>query len=133
MDVSDRYRVVLFVAMLTVLASVGCSKPVVRSRLVATYEIEHERGVETLTLRDDGTYSHRFKPEFGAESTHVEKWEFSADDGRPTVVLHNFQPHFPGNDWLKGAWKLGVKEDYGRIRFYVSSDPRQFYLEEPQK
>ena len=55
--------------------------------------------------------------------------EFSENDPGPIVLLHNFSPHFPNNSWIKGAWGLGVKEDTGRIRLYVSYDPRQFYLE----
>ncbi len=111
----------------------GCSKAVTRSRLVSTYEAEHENGIETLELRADGTYLHHFKATKGAESTYSDKWEFAADDPGPVVLLHNFSPQFPGNSWIKGAWGLGVKQDYGRIRLYVSYDPRHFYLERPAK
>ena len=81
----------------------GCSKSVTRSRVVSTCEAEHESGTETLELRADGTYSHRFKATQGPESTYSDKWEFSANDPGPTVLLHNFSPHFPNNSWVKGG------------------------------
>jgi len=108
----------------------GCSKSLTRSRLVRTYGMEHENGAETITLKDDGTYSHHFKAVNGSETTYSDKWEFVSSDPGPAVVVHNFAPHFPGNTWVRGAWSLGIKEDYGLIRLYLSHEPRQFYLEE---
>ncbi len=126
-------RVLPLVLLMSIIGAAGCSKPMARSRVVRVYEAEHENGTETLRLLDDGSYSHRFKASNGSESTISDKWEFAPNGASPSVVLHNFAPHFPGNSWIRGAWSLGIKEDYGLIRLYLSYDPRQFYLELPNK
>jgi hypothetical protein len=123
-------KIVILQALLIALSvALACSPPMTRSRLVGIYDAEHENGNETLELRADGTYLHRFRAKNGIESTSSDKWEFAPSRGRDSLVLHNFFPRFPGDPTVKKDWTLRTKEDYGLLRLYLSYEPRQFYLE----
>jgi len=53
---------VRFGAVLSILAVVGCNRPIPRERLVGSYRVDYGYGVEQLTLRADGTYTQEFAP-----------------------------------------------------------------------
>ena len=48
------------VAVVLVIATAGCSGPVSRERLVGTYRVDYDYGLEQLTLKTDGTYTQEF-------------------------------------------------------------------------
>jgi hypothetical protein len=122
-----------FFAILLVLTCASCNRDLPRSRFVGTYEAQHERGIETLTLDSDGTYKHYFRGEFGMEVTAAGRWEVARVGSKQRVLVHDFTPHFPGRPDVASNYPLEPHEDYGLLRLYVSHQPRQFYLELPQK
>ena len=113
--------------------SLGCNRDLPRSRFVATYEIEHESGIERLQLFDDGTYAHRFKRTDGSELVWSGKWDMKDVAGKQSIIVHNFTPQFPNRPQVALDWSLEPHEDFGWVRLYISHEPRQFYLERPRK
>ena len=61
------------------------------------------------------------------------KWEVARDGSKQRVMVHDFTPHFPGRPDVASNFPLEPQENYGLLRLYVSRQPRQFYLELPQR
>jgi hypothetical protein len=132
---SARKYAVLSLVLICLVALLGCSKVTDRSQVIGTYEAHHQNGVETLQLRADGTYTHRFKGADGIETVYSSKWEFEPYYGEPKVSLNNFPYHFPPNSQkeLAGITLLGIEKDWGRVRLYLNYDRGQYYSEKITK
>jgi len=120
-------------AFLLALTCASCNRDLPRSRFVGTYEAQHEKGMETLTLDSDGSYKHHFKGELGMDVTSAGSWEVARVGSKQRLVVHDLTPHFPGRPDAASNYLLEPHEDYGLLRLYVSRQPRQFYLELEQK
>ena len=94
---------ILSLVLISFVALFGCSKATDRSQVVGTYEAHHQNGAETLQLRSDGTYTHRFKATDGTETGYSGKWEFEGYCGERKASLNNFSYHFPPNSQKEPA------------------------------
>jgi hypothetical protein len=112
----------------------GCSQVATGSKLVGSYSAHHNNGFETLELRSDGTYSHRFKSLDGTEKVYSSTWSFQPYGGETKVELDNFVQYFPrSHQGGPIGTLLGVEKRWGRIRLYLSYDRGQFYAQSPHR
>jgi hypothetical protein len=73
----------------------GCRQPVENSgELIGTYEVEYNHnwgqnlGKETLTLKDDMTYTQIFKASNGQIYKNTGRWHLEKLDGDPNLCLY---------------------------------------------
>ena len=107
----------------------GCAKEIDRPQVVGQYQAVHKSGIETLDLREDGTYIYSFKSAGSAELPFRDRWEFESFQGEPKVALHNFSPHFSqAPDKKADVLLLGVEKTLFGVRLYASYDLGEYYV-----
>lgn len=105
----------------------GCSRDLSRPDVIGKYAARHAAGSETIELRPDNTYVHTFKPVVGSELRNTDKWEFTDYGDGKKVALYNFYSHFPPTSPGAEIMLLGVHQEWGRVRLYVSYDLNLYY------
>src|SRR5277367_773815 len=126
MTMRGRYSHLLL--LLFAVMGAGCSKITDSSQILGVYQARQSDGVETIELRVDGTYIHRFNRSTGtATDEYSATWKLEPYGGEPKVFLDNFKPSFPNapNPGPIGTL-LGIEKKWGQIRLYLSYDRDQY-------
>ena len=79
----------------------GCSREVRASDVAGSYTANHGKGIDTLEINADGTYSHSYKSTLEGDDTAFSqdgKWELEQGGGR--IV---FERYIKGWSWRPGA------------------------------
>lgn len=110
------------------LALVSCrSGHYSKAELTGRYVISVDRGIDTIELNRNGTYTHRFKTKDGFTDHQEGIWDLEALQGGATVVLRNFRPLLGENVRGEGTYLLRVRSSFGSISLITNIDLGEGY------
>jgi hypothetical protein len=115
-------------AMLLVML-VACSR-VSHASLVGLYELTDDKYQDSLELRADGTYVHRFATVASGAVMDTGTWVMEVVDSESHVTLNQFRfgmPPLSGRSKSKGFWTAEIDNSPFGIRFLVNSDMGLYY------
>jgi hypothetical protein len=123
----NKIRISIFVVLL--LICFGCEKPIERAMVIGKYKANHQKGIDSLELKPDGTYSYNYKALDGKETENANNWQFEYSEGRPTLTFHGFVFGLPGyGSTQAGFWVVEVKRSFaGNLRLYIDTDLGYYY------
>jgi hypothetical protein len=98
--------------------------------LLGKYTANHERGVDTLELRTDGTYIYYFKSA-GKELTNTSRWHFGYHNREPRITFEKFVFGLSGyGSKVPGFWDVKVERSGKTLRFCIDPDLNYYYEKE---
>ena len=88
------------------------------------YKANHNKSSDSLELRADGIYLHRYTSANGKELKNTNKWEFEYQDGKPTITFVHFAFGLPGYGTKDfGFWIVEVKKSTFSNTLHLCIDP----------
>jgi hypothetical protein len=88
-EIQSRY--VLWLLVLPLLA-VSCTDRIERHEVVGFYVANHSIGIDSLVIRDDGTYVHHYVSPDGHEFFDTNSWTLDSASGE--ITFRDFDQHF---------------------------------------
>jgi hypothetical protein len=99
--------------------------------VIGKYYANHNKAVDSLEIKPDGTYVYYYKAPDGKEFTNINRWEFEYTKGKPTITFSQFTFGLPGYGSPKpGFWIVEVQRTFwGReLRLCIDPDLGYFYV-----
>jgi hypothetical protein len=125
---SSLVRLIVF-ALLS-FSLVGCSAHPSKEKLVGKYVLRVSTGTDSIDLKDDGTYIHRFQCDQGTSATQNGRWELENLEAGPTVTLDDFRPLLRERIRGQGFYLLTVRSFLGKITLITNPDLNEGYERE---
>jgi hypothetical protein len=125
-------RIATYTIML-VLVAAGCTNAIDRSMVVGTYRANHNKGVDLLELKADGTYLYHYTAPDGREVRNTNKWEFQYLDGKPKITFFEFSFGLHGYGTPKpGFWLVEVEKPIldNRLRLCIDPDLGYYFIKQ---
>jgi len=113
----------ILIILFVFFSAAGCSSKEITSqdvigRYIANYD-KDKVAVDSIEVRDDGTYTHYFKPTQDTnEFTDTGSWEFEYENGDPRMIFANFTIHYEkpqGYVSKYGFWSPIVQDGGDRL------------------
>jgi hypothetical protein len=104
--------------------------------VIGRYVANHQKGLDYLELKTDGTYILNFKSSDGKEFINTNQWEFEYRDGNPWITFSGFVFGLPGYGTQKpGFWLVEVEKSFltGNLRLCIDPDLNYYYEKQNKK
>jgi hypothetical protein len=117
-----------YILLFMLLGFLGCSEQVDQSMIVGKYIANHKKGIDTLELKADGTYTFYYKSADGTELTNTNRWEFEYQNKEPRITFEKFifgLPNFGSKE--PGFWNVKVEMSGKTPRLCIDPDLNYYY------
>lgn len=124
--------------LVAAVTSTGCAmENIDRTDLVGRYVANYENAIDTLELREDGTYVHHYKSLTGdKEFTNTNTWEFEYKDEKPRIIFSEFISGLPeqysGPSKNSGYWITEIRRSLisSSVKLPIFEDLDYYYTKE---
>jgi len=118
---------ILLITFITLIGS--CSGPIDESMVVGKYKANHNKCMDNLEIKSDGSFIHHYYNEKdGKEHTHGGRWRLKYENGYNNILFNTFFSALP--EYGENSFGFGttvIKPIWGNLRIYIDPDLNYYY------
>ena len=125
---------ILFILVMSVFILSGCSsspKNVDPKIILGKYVANHEKGIDELEIKADGTYKYYFKSNGGREITNSGAWELESKENDTYITFNKFIFGLYGYGSKEGGfWIVKLEKKLsGKFQLCIDGDLDYYYIQ----
>lgn len=115
-----------------IISAAACSPNVGPRAVLGRYVANHNKGLDVIELKQDGTYAYVYRPTQGEEFRNAGRWTFYYKDEAPRITFRDFVFGLKSYGGLDpGYWDVEVERSWdGRLRLALDADLNYYYVKQ---
>ncbi len=109
----------------------GCTHKIDGTAVLGTFVANHNKGLDEIQLRPDGTYICLCRPKYGQELHSTGHWTFRHENGVPRITFDNFVFCLSDYGAKPAYWDVEVEQSWaGRLRLPLDRDLNYYFIQQ---
>jgi hypothetical protein len=125
-------RAIRTLSILSILLSlVGCSREVDSAAVLGTYVANHNKGLDEIELRQDGTYVYVCRLDDGKTLRNTDGWTLHYENGQPRITFNHFTFCLSEYGAQPAYWDVPVDRTWtGTMRLPLDPDLGYYFIKQ---